>query len=38
MAEYNDLYMYVSCTVSYMYIMAAILNFKMADKLNVYPN
>ena len=31
MAEYHDSYMYVSCTVSY--IMTAILNFKMADKL-----
>ena len=30
-AEYHDSYMYVSCTVSY--IMTAILNFKMADKL-----
>ena len=30
-AEYRDSYMYVSCTVSY--IMTAILNFKMADKL-----
>ena len=31
MAEYYDSYMDVSCTVCY--IMAAILNFKMADKL-----
>ena len=31
MAEYHDSYMYVSCTVCY--TMAAILNFKMADKL-----
>ena len=31
MTEYHDSYMYVSCTVSY--IMTAILNFKMADKL-----
>ena len=31
MAEYHDSYMDVSCTV--FYIMAAILNFKMADKL-----
>ena len=30
-AEYHDSYMYVSRTVSY--IMTAILNFKMADKL-----
>ena len=31
MAEYHDSYMDVSWTVCY--IMAAILNFKMADKL-----
>ena len=31
MAEYHDSYMDVSCTVCY--IMVAVLNFKMADKL-----